>query len=219
MEKHLYLISGMGADERIFQHLRFPEGYHIHFLRWLEPLPEETYPAYAARMAEGIQHETFSLLGTSFGGMIGIEIARQRPVEKVVLVSSLKKTSERPAYFNVVRKTGLLRLLNLPDALVFRHRKYFVSPFLKAESPEEKQLLDEYLEQTDYEYMRWAIRVLINWENEYLPPALVHIHGDKDLTLPIHTVQPDYVIPGGGHFMILNRAAEINEILQKELVI
>jgi pimeloyl-ACP methyl ester carboxylesterase len=219
MKKHLYLISGMGADERIFRNLRFPDTYQTHFLRWLDPLPDEPYSDYAARMAQGIPHEQFSLLGTSFGGILSIEIARQRPVEKVVLISSLKTTRERPTYFNLVKKTGLLRLLSLPDAIVFKHRKFFVQPFFKPETLEEKELLEEYMAQTDYDYMRWAIRTLINWENEFVPLDIVHIHGDGDTTLPIHTVKPDYVISKGSHFMVLNRAKEINEILSRELAV
>lgn len=219
MDKHLYLISGMGSDERVFRNLNFPAHYTLHFIPWLTPLPDETLAAYASRMCAHIPaDEDITLVGVSLGGIISLEIARQRPVRKVILISSLKRTSERPHYFNMIRKTRLLSLLALPDAVLFgKHRNLIVPFFLRAETPEEKELLLEYVRNTDYVFTRWAIRILIGWENEDVPSPLVHIHGGKDLTLPIHTVKADYVIPDGGHFMVYNRAKQINTILQDEL--
>lgn len=219
MDKHLYLISGMGSDERVFRNLTFPAHYTLHFIPWLTPLPDESLADYASRMCEHIlPDEDVTLMGVSMGGILALEIARQRPVSKVILISSLKTTRERPYYFNIIRRTRLLSLLALPDAILFgRHRNLIVPFFLRAETPEEKELLLDYVRHTDFVYLRWAIRILIGWENEVVPNPLVHIHGGKDLTLPIQTVTADYVIPDGGHFMVFNRAKQISDILQNEL--
>ena len=214
--QHIYLVSGMGADERIFRHLRFPEGYQVHFLEWLPTSPGESFTDYATRMAQCIEHEDVVLLGVSFGGMISLEIARQRPVKKVFLISSIKHTSEKPAYLRWVKRMGLTRLLDLPDAII-RQRKYFAKPFLRGETPEEQEILNDYLAKTSFDYLRWAIPAVLTWENDFAPASLVHIHGDKDVAFPLRYVKPDYTIPTGGHFMVFNRAAAINEILEKEL--
>lgn len=218
MNKHVYLISGMGADERIFRHLSFPEEYTVHYLDWLTPGPQETFPAYAARMAARIEHEDVTLLGVSFGGMLSVEIARQRPVQKVILISSIKSTGEKPPYLAWVRKTGLLHLLRLPDSLIFTRRKGLVKLFLNAETAEEQELLADYMNKTAYGYLRWGIRTVVNWQNDFIPSSLVHIHGGRDRTFPSRLIKADYLIPTGGHFMVYNRAKEINEILRKELV-
>ena len=95
--KHIYLISGLGADERVFSRLEFPAGYETHFLPWIQPLtPTEPIEEYAARMARRILHPNPVLLGLSFGGMMSIEIARHIPVERVVLLSSVKQKQELP---------------------------------------------------------------------------------------------------------------------------
>lgn len=214
MDKHLYLVSGMGADERMFQHLRFPDDYTVHFLPWLKPVPNESYTDYAARMAAAILHTNVTLLGVSFGGMICLEIARQRPVDKVILISSIKHTREKPPYFNWVRKMGLMRL---PDSLIFKRRHAIVKRFLNTETEEERLLLTEYLQKKEYDHLRWAVTAVINWENEFTPAPLVHIHGGRDYAFPVRFIQPTYTIADGGHFMVLNRAAEINKILYKEL--
>ncbi len=217
MDKHLYLLSGMGADERIFRHLSFPADYTVHYLDWLTPIPDETFSAYAARMAARIEHEHVTLVGVSFGGMLSLEIARLRPVQKVILISSIKTTGEKPAYLAWVRKTGLLQLLRLPDSIIFTRRKGLVKLFLNAETAEEHELLAEYMKKTAYGYLRWGIREVVNWQNDFVPSSLVHIHGGKDKTFPLKLVKADYIIATGGHFMVYNRAAEINEILKKEL--
>lgn len=195
MNKHVYLISGMGADERIFRHLSFPEEYTVHYLDWLTPGPQETFPAYAARMAARIEHEDVTLLGVSFGGMLSVEIARQRPVQKVILISSIKSTGEKPPYLAWVRKTGLLHLLRLPDSLIFTRRKGLVKLFLNAETAEEQELLADYMNKTAYGYLRWGIRTVVNWQNDFIPSSLVHIHGGRDRTFPSRLIKADYIIP------------------------
>lgn len=218
MHKHIYLISGMGSDERIFRYLRFPEGYTVHHLHWLPTIPGESIADYAARMAEGIEHDNPSLLGVSFGGMISLEIARQRPIDKVILVSSIKHTREKPGYFGWVRRLGLLSLLRLPDKLLFGRRTFIVKHFLNIETEEDRQLMNDYMQKTSYDYMRWAIPAVIHWKNDFIPSSLIHIHGNKDLPFPVRNVKPTHIIAGGGHFMVHNRAAQINEILNKELL-
>ena len=61
--------------------------------------------------------------------------------------------------------------------------------------------------------MRWAVDAILHWENEQLPDGLVHIHGAKDMPFPVKYLKPTHLIPDGGHFMVLNRAEEINRIL------
>lgn len=217
MHKHIYLISGMGSDERIFRYLRFPKEYIVHHLHWLPTIPGESIADYAARMAKGIEHDNPCLLGVSFGGMISLEIARQRPVEKVILISTIKHTSEKPGYFGWVKRLGLLALLKLPDTLIFRRRNFIVKRFLNIETAEDRQLISDYIQKTSYDYLRWAIPVVIHWENEFVPSSFIHIHGNKDIPFPVRNIKPTHTIAGGGHFMVHNRAAQINEILSKEL--
>jgi hypothetical protein len=45
-----------------------------------------------------------------------------------------------------------------------------------------------------------------------VPEKLVHIHGTRDGILPVRFTKPTHTI-AGGHLMVLNRAHEINKIL------
>lgn len=215
MSKHIYLISGLGADERIFCNLAFPEGYEAHYLPWIKPLsPDEPISEYASRIARRIVHPNPVLLGLSFGGIMCIEIARQMPVEKVILLSSIKHRGELPPWYNGLARLALRRL---PDRLLFSRRRFIVRLFMQATTAEEKQLLNDYLARKDYAYTRWALDAMLHWQNDWIPPGCVHIHGSSDRPFPRRYVHPTHTIIKGGHFMIMNRATEINRILEREL--
>ena len=214
--KHLYLISGLGADERAFQDLHFPPEYEVHYLAWISPLPNESISSYAARMAESITADgPVSILGLSFGGIMSLEIAKIRPVAQNILISSIKNTREKPSYFNWVLR---LHLLQLPDFIIFQNRRFVVERYMDVQSPEEKQLLRDFLSHKDYAYTRWAINVILHWQNEYVPDNLVQINGDKDHPFPIKHVNPTHIIRNGGHFMVMNRAGEISRILAETML-
>ncbi|MBX2917411.1 MAG: hypothetical protein KF856_19240 [Cyclobacteriaceae bacterium] len=77
----------------------------------------------------------------------------------------------------------------------------------------EKQLLKKIIQTTDQAFFKWAIDKIVRWRNTNKPMNTIKIHGDVDKILPAK--QADYIINGGGHFMIVNKASEISEILNK----
>lgn len=212
MQRHLYMISGLGADERMFRRLEFPPGYTVHFLPWLKPRQDEPIVDYARRMAEGIDpaHTDITMLGLSFGGIMSQEIARLRPVRKIVLISSIKHSNEKPPYFNWARQ---LKLHHLPDLVLYRHRHLVVQYFLNVKGKEEKALLKEYLRDRSFDDLRWSVNTVLHWQQQEAAAPVVHIHGAKDLTFPLRFVRPTYTIADGGHFMVLDRAEAISPIL------
>lgn len=215
-KRHIYLISGLGADERVFSRLAFPADCEVHYLPWITPLgADEPIGEYAGRMARRILHPEPILVGLSFGGMMSLEIARQMAVRQVVLISSVKSRHEMPPYYNNFARKVLHRL---PDRLLFANRRFFVQLFMQCASDEERQLLDDYLSKKDLRYLRWALNAILEWNNEWMPPGMLHIHGTADRPFPRRYVTPTHTILKGGHFMIMNRAQEISYILEKNLL-
>lgn len=212
---HLYCISGLGADERAFSKLRLPQE-KVTYLNWEIPEPEETLTAYTNRFVSQIQHERPVLLGLSFGGMMCVEIAKQMDVQKIVMISSIKTKEEKPWLFRISGKYGLHKYLPLKPYT-------FLEPIenynLGVTTEEEKKLVREYRKKVSQIYTDWAIDQILTWQNQAILPNLIHIHGSADRIFPIKNIQADYVIEGGGHFMIMNRAEEINRILQAETII
>ena len=203
-----YLIPGLGADERVFQFLRLPG--EVHVLQWLAPeMSTEPLPHYAARLAEAVPAgQACWLVGVSFGGVLALEVARLRPLARVVLVSSFAGPRELPGLGRVARATGLYRLL--PPQLLPK-LPALASWFFGVKTTRDRQLLTQILRDTDPGFTRWAIARLLQWPGRPEVPA-IRIHGTDDRLLPHGAARSQYPLPGG-HLIIISRAAEISRIL------
>ncbi len=209
----LYIISGFGADKRVFQNIEFGK-HETHFIDWKIPHPGESLTAYSKRMMQEIEHPDPVLIGLSFGGMIAIEIAKQMNVEKIILISSVKKRTELPASLRLLARTKVNQLVNLrPYSFLERWENYNLG--LKTE--DQKELVREYRKNIDLYYTNWGINQIINWQNTEVPKNIFHLHGSKDHIFPIKNINDAQVIEGGGHMMVMNRAEEINKILRQQL--
>jgi len=149
-------------------------------------------------------------MGVSFGGMMAIEMAKFMPGAKVILISSVKSRKELPIGTKLAGVLGLYRLIpSRPWPWIYSISNYF----LGAEGKEETRLSNEFSEHVDRVYLRWAVKQIVCWKNKWQPRVLYHIHGSKDKTFPLNRVAATDVVEGGGHFMVMNRADEMNAIL------
>jgi pimeloyl-ACP methyl ester carboxylesterase len=213
-QRTIYCISGLGADERVFSRLVVP-GAGFVYLQWLIPAAQESITDYATRMCgqiPAISGGRVVLMGVSFGGMMAIEMAKQIPGAAVILISSVKSRKELPWSTRLAGRLGLYSLIpTRPGTYSFMRpmRNYF----LGVGTREEASLSNEFSENVDPVYLRWAVRQIVCWKNEWQPPVLYHIHGSKDRAFPIGRIAATHVVEGGGHFMVMNRAKEISGIL------
>jgi len=213
MTDKCYLLSGLGADGTVFQYLDF-EGVEVEYMEWLSPLPKETLPAYAKRMTQKITTPHPILVGLSFGGMVAMEIAKQIPVKKVILISSAKERKELPWFYRFSAKLKLQKIL--PYTLIKRTNGFTYWLF-GATSAHEKALLKEIFRKTPTTFLKWAINAILTWKNTEIYTHILHIHGDKDRILPYRNVKDTLCITGGGHSMIVNKAHEIAPLINKFL--
>lgn len=212
--KHIYNISGFGADERIFSKIDFGDN-DVHFIQWKIPEKGESIESYAKRMQSEILHPNPILIGLSFGGMMSVEIAKLIPVEKIILVSSVCCRKELPLYMKLISALNLNRLIPMKPYPIFEPIENFN---LGVETHEQKMLLRNYRQNLNLTYSNWAIDQVVNWQNKWIPPNYIHIHGTKDHIFPIkNIIDPEYKILNAGHLLLMNNAGEVNEILKKEL--
>jgi pimeloyl-ACP methyl ester carboxylesterase len=207
-----YLIPGLGADERVFRRLHLQGTVWI--LSWLAPQsPTEPLAHYAARLAVAIPpQEVCWLVGVSFGGVLALEMARLRPLARVVLISSVPNASALPSLLRLARNTRLYRLFP-PSLLQLMPR--VAQWFFGAKNGGEYLLLQQIIQDTDPAFAQWAIRQLLNWDSRGVGPA-IRLHGTRDRLLPAPGAAPiAYRIASGGHFMIVSHAAEISRILNE----
>jgi pimeloyl-ACP methyl ester carboxylesterase len=209
--KTVYLLSGLGADERVFQQLELP-GVEVLYLRWIMPLENETIEAYAHRMCEQVKHENPILVGLSFGGMMAVEMAKIIPVSRVFILSSVKNFRELPVW---MRTAGKLRLNKILPIKPFKFLRPIQNRTLGAAKGVEMELADSYRHTVNLAYLRWSVNVILNWKNDWQPPGLVHLHGSNDRMFPIRRISNAEVIQGGTHFMVMGKSSEISAKLQQ----
>ena len=214
MKPTIYIISGLGADKRMFQNFSF-EGYNVIHIDWDLPLENETLQNYALRISENIKDENAILIGLSFGGILSVEISKIKKFKKVFLLSSAKTKFEIPFYYRFLGKLNLLRII--PSSILKRVNSLTYLVF-GAKTNFEKNLLKDIIKNTDKHFLKWALHQIMNWKNENYSENIVHIQGDIDLILPHIFVKYDYLIKGGTHFMTLNQSKEIETIIIENLL-
>jgi pimeloyl-ACP methyl ester carboxylesterase len=205
-----YFISGIGADYRLFTHIRLPEGFETRYVHWIPPDKDETLPGYARRLAEQIDtSEPFVLIGFSLGGIMAVEIAKVYSPICTIIISSVPVSANLPPYYLLA---GRLRLSKLASPTLM---KLLASVYhmLTMRSRDNWKIMREVIWSGDDKFISWAINAVLKWENVLMPQPLVHIHGTGDPIFPINRTTPTYTVPKGNHNLILSHPAIINSLL------
>lgn len=210
----IYLISGLGVDQRAFKNLEFP--FPAQFVQWVTPNKSDTLVSYAHKLIPQIDTSgEIVLIGVSFGGMICQEIARVIRCKKVIIISSIKHAGEMNWQLRLVQLTRIDKLL---PARILKFINLLTGPFyFGTETSEEKTLLRNIIRDTDPYFMKWAIGSILTWKNSQPLNGIIHIHGTHDKVLSPRNIKNYIPVSKAGHFMNVNRAKEINSILRKHL--
>ena len=209
-EIDVYCMPGMAASPKIFEFISLPKPFRIHLLSWIPPDKEESLSSYAKRMCERITSENPILLGVSFGGVLVQEITKHIPVQKVIIVSSIKTNEELPLPMKMARTTNAHKLLptqwinNLDALALFAFGKGIKKRL---------ELYQKYLSERNPDYLNWSINALVNWDQVEVPTSVVHIHGEKDTVFPIKYLSNPYIRIKGGHAAIMTQAQWFNSEL------
>ncbi|MDZ4822478.1 MAG: alpha/beta hydrolase [Flavobacteriales bacterium] len=209
---NVYFFSGLGADQRVFQKINLPENFHPVFIKWIEPIANEALTDYCKRLSAQIDTTAkFSFIGLSFGGIVASEMSRIYAPEKLILISSFNSSSQLPLLFRAV---GKLRLHSLMPSSFLAKANTILFWFFSISMHEEKKVVRVILNETSPAFMKWAIHTLLKWRGISAIAEIIRIHGDWDRVIPLKRVKANFVVEGGGHFMVYQKAEEINEMLK-----
>ncbi len=200
----LYLIPGMGADARLFEGLQ-REGLAFQALDFIPAIPGESLKEYALRLGEGIDRSRPWIVGgVSLGGIMAGEIALAAGAESLVLISSVKNSTELPFYFKLAKWVPVYKL--------------FSGGFLKRHGPKAShrglqawqiKILRDLRTDADDAFISWAIDAIVRWRRRGQPAQTLHIHGTQDFMFPSLFLGERVVVPGGRHVMVVTHAREI----------
>lgn len=206
----LYAISGLGADYRVFQELNLE--VPIVPINWVDFEPNQSIASYAQKLSRQIDvNEPFGILGVSFGGLIAVELNKFLNPEITFLISSIETSLELKPYHKRTARWNLIKYL--PSFLLLPPKGLAVFLF----GAKNKKLLNEILADTDLNFVRFALHLFCSWENTQAPPNCVAISGERDKIMPCVIKPHTIVIKGGEHFMVVDRADEISEIINEKL--
>lgn len=212
----VYFISGLGADARVFTHIQLPEGMEAVYLDWIEPQVDETLSEYAKRMSHRIDTKVpFVLAGLSMGGMVVQEMARFIQPERILLFSSVRHPAELPYYLHWAGKARMHRYIPIR----WLKAGSFVKRFFTAETASDKALMRAVVADGDPHFIRWAMHAILQWQS---PPIhdipIHHIHGKKDIVLPLRYTHPDTILQDAGHMLVLTHAPQVNAWIRAQIV-
>ncbi len=213
---NVYCIPGMGVDGRLFKNLKL-NNCLIHHIKWETPFKNESLASYAMRLAKQIDtSQSFALIGVSFGGMCCMEIAKKLKPVKTFIVSSSKSRAEVPQKIKIWTNIPLYKYIS--DS-TYKNAAFLLKKQFGVTTEEQSKRFREMLDASPKDYFKGAVHCIMKWDNKEYPESVVHIHGNADQILPHRLISNcDYTIKNGTHFMIINKADEINKIINKELL-
>ncbi len=210
----VYFISGLAADSRVFKYIQLPANCEAVHLHWIDPLKNESLQSYSMRLAEKIDvNEPFSIIGLSMGGMIASEISHKLNPIITILISSIPSSKYLPFYFKMAGKLKLHKAVPVS----FVKSAAIAKRFFSAETDDDKMTIKQIIEDSDTNFIHWAMDAILKWKNEISPASYIHIHGTRDEVLPMRFVKPTHIIPKAGHLMVMTNAKQLNEILSEVL--
>jgi pimeloyl-ACP methyl ester carboxylesterase len=198
------MMPGMAANPTVFERIDLPDNeFKMVWLTWKIPKKEESLKDYAKRMVEPIEKDKpVVLIGVSFGGVLVQEMSRFLMVKRLIIISSVKSKQELPTRMKLARYSGVYKIL--PTGLlnyITQIKKLPVGSTVR----KRLKLYQQYLSMKDIDYINWAIKEMLCWEQVQAIKGIIHIHGEEDLVFPIKNISVCIRIPKGTHIMILNK--------------
>ena len=209
------MLSGLGADKRLFSKINFPAEVNVIHVEWIAPYKKDTIATYAKRLSSTMDFSCpFYLVGLSFGGMVASEIARISNPVGTIIISSASSAKGIPWYYKIAGKIYLPELLPFSFMKQANAMTYWL---FGAMSKEQKEVLKDVLNEMDKNFLRWAMMAITQWRSTDPLQGLYHIHGNEDRILPLQWTEADHIIKGGGHLMVYSHAEKITDLISSKI--
>jgi len=150
----VFLIAGLGADTRVYKNIDLSD-HEVVSVDWIEPDKTDTLTTYAQKLILQYSITPNSIIiGNSLGGMIGIEMAKLIPLEKVIQISSIKTVDEAPWYFPLFRWLPIYKII---PGTWYKHLSFFVKFVFGKMNPDDAWLFMDMLKKSSPLFLKWAM--------------------------------------------------------------
>ena len=143
--------------------------------------------------------------------MICSELADTIEPDFTILISSAKNRAELPGRYKFQKTLPLNKII--PKGMIKWGGKV-LAPMVEPARKMDNEIFRSMYDAKDPAYLKRTIDMVINWEREEYDERIIHIHGDKDHTLPHRKVKYDYLVEDGTHMMVYIRGDEISRLIK-----
>lgn len=215
--QRLFFISGLGANERAFSRMG-EVGCEKIMIKWIPNDENETLKEYALRLINRYEIKNQDLVaGLSFGGLLAQKISAITGQQKVILISGFRDKNDLKFPFRLALDTGLYRLL---PSIRVPYVDALAANVLNSGTADSETVLREMIRSTDYRLMKWSMEQIANTGDNTDNDLVLHnILGDRDRIVHLWKNDTTYVVNGGSHFMVYDRAEAVTGIIREILKI
>ncbi|NQX91133.1 MAG: alpha/beta hydrolase [Flavobacteriales bacterium] len=210
---NIYLLPGMGADERLFERMDIQFGTLNH-LRWEFIEGCVTLSDYATVLCERITTENNVLIGSSMGGMMAVEMYRIGTFDDLILLSAPSSSLEFPP---VLKTFGRLNAGKWFGKETLFKLNRAANLFMGFQDAEHEKLFYEMLEGYGPDFLKYAVNAILKWDNTNPPEEYLQIIGSKDRLFRRKRMPKAIVLEGSGHFMTFEQPVEITKLVNARL--
>ena len=209
------LLPGLGADQRLFESVRLKD-HELIIPPWPIPDAGDSIAAFAARLRGALPNgEALFLGGSSFGGMVALELAALLQPRGVFLIGSC---SSPDAVTRLARPLAALapilpESVLKPRAWVFRR----VARFFGRLSDEQRELFVSMACEAKASFILWGVKAILSWRPSTQAAPVHQIHGSEDRLIPLARVRPDSIVQGGGHLLPLTHPVQVTRFMSDVL--
>jgi pimeloyl-ACP methyl ester carboxylesterase len=211
----LVLLPGLGADPRLFDPQRQAVPGLVS-IPWPEARKTDTLASYGARVASLLPRtDSLVLGGSSFGGMVALEMAAAIRPRAVILIGSCRSPRALASWIR-----GASPLLRAAPAGLLRPRRWglpLAAPIVGFPGREHSGLAWDMVSGLSPAFLKWGIDAILSWKPAPVPVPVRHVHGSADRIIPLRGVEPDRVIRGAGHLLTLTHAEAVNAFLLEQM--
>jgi pimeloyl-ACP methyl ester carboxylesterase len=233
-EHPLILVSGLAADENIFQ--RQTNAFRkVVPVRWVEAGPGDTLEDYAdklaASIADQVGDEPCYVAGLSLGGMLAPMIASHFETKACILIATIRKPSEFPKRYRMF----YFFCRHMPRFIagghfIVKHLARCLMPLARRFRSPERVIILQQLFGCKSRFFARQLRMLFtwtlapkSWRHDFTrDPAerysfpIYQIHGSHDHVLMCNHTKPDLIVDGR-HVLTLYRADEVNRFIESAM--
>lgn len=212
----VYLIPGQGSDYRLFKNIDIDSSFETKNIKYFTPDKDWDLAKFAKVLSRQIDtNRTFILVGVSLGGMLATEMGSFMNPEKIILISSAKCRGELPGRYNFQRIVPIYKVV---PGSVAKKGSLLLQPIVEPDRRYDKETCVAMLTDKDPKFLKRTIAMIMEWDRIKCREDIIHIHGDKDHTIPIRNVSYNYLIERGSHMMVLTRGDEISALINQILL-